>query len=68
MKMNDFLDRYIQGDEKYYYFDIEIIHGKNIQGGQFHYKKDARKLLLKKLIDFLDDPETFMEKKNVRNI
>jgi hypothetical protein len=59
MKMADFLDRYIQGEPNNYFFQIEIKFGKEISAGQFHYKRDARKALLSKLITFLDDPELF---------
>jgi hypothetical protein len=61
--MNEFLDRYIQGYPGHYYFTIEIMWGRNIEGGMFHYKKDARAALLNKIIDFLDNPEQFFKKK-----
>jgi hypothetical protein len=63
MKLSDFLDRYIQGEPHNYFFQIEIMWGRNIDGGQFHYKVDARKALLSKLITFLDDPELFLNPK-----
>jgi hypothetical protein len=63
MSLNEFLDRYIQGDPGYYYFQIEFIWGRGIHGGYFHYKRDARKNLLNKLIQVLDDPEKFFEDK-----
>lgn len=60
MTMNKFLDRYIQGERGYYYFQIEIMWGRTIQGGMFSRKADARKLLLSKLINFLDEPQAFI--------
>lgn len=60
MTLNKFLDKYICGDRGFYYFQIEIIWGRSIEGGLFHYKEDARKLLLSKLTNFLDDPESFL--------
>jgi hypothetical protein len=63
MKLAEFLDRYIQGEPNNYYFNIEITNGRDISGGQFHYKRDARKALLSKIITFLDDPELFFHPK-----
>ncbi len=56
MRMNEFLDRYIQGEPGGYFFYIEVGH-EQIQGGMFTYKADARQLLLNKILDLLDGPE-----------
>jgi hypothetical protein len=60
MKMNDFLDRYIQGEPGGYFFDIEIMWYRNIQGGMFSYKAQAREYLLNRIITFLNNPEHFL--------
>lgn len=59
LKINNFLDRYIQGEPNYYYFNIELINGKTISGGHFHYKQHARDNLLMKIQQMLDKPEEF---------
>jgi hypothetical protein len=67
MSINQFLDRYIQGEPGYYYFQIELIWGREISGGQFHRKQDARNSLLSKLISFLDDPNVLLSTKEKKN-
>ena len=63
-KLNEFLDRYIQGDPNNYFFLIEFPQGKEISGGLFYSKSQARDNLLEKLTKMLDDSENFfMEKK-----
>jgi len=63
-KLNGFLDRYIQGDPNHYFFLIEFPQGKEISGGLFYSKSQARDNLLEKLTKMLDDSENFfMEKK-----
>lgn len=66
MTMNEFLDRYIEGVPGSYYFCIEVIWGREISGGQFFYKKDARDMLLGKLVNFLDDPSKLLETQSKR--
>ena len=56
-KLNDFLDRYIEGEKNSYFFCI--LDGEDnymIQGGNFFRKQDARDCLLAKLVEFLDNP------------
>jgi hypothetical protein len=58
--MNVDLDQYIQGEPGSWYFDIEIIWGRTISGGQFFYKRDARNALARRIENFLDDPQSFL--------
>jgi hypothetical protein len=54
------LDRYIQGGPGSWYFQIELIWGREISGGQFFYKRDARNALAHKIENFLDDASGFL--------
>jgi hypothetical protein len=63
--MNKFLDRYIQGEPGSWFFCIELIWGRQISGGQFYRRSDARRALLNRLTEFLDDPEIFLSSKKV---
>lgn len=56
MTMNEFLDRYISSSRGEHSYCIEFIWGRTIQGGIFSYKQDARNMLLRDLVAFLDDP------------
>ena len=53
MTLNQFLDRYIAGYPGFYYFDIPVGR-KNIGGGYFSRKANARSALLHKLVELLD--------------
>ncbi len=53
MTFNQFLDRYISGGPGFYSFDISVGH-KDIGGGYFSCKANARSALLNKLIKILD--------------
>ena len=53
MTLNQFLDRYISGGPGFYSFDISVGH-KDIIGGYFQRKANARSVLLNKLIELLD--------------
>ena len=56
-KLNDFLDRYIEGERNSYFFALLDGEGQYmIQGGNFYRKQDARDCLLANLITFLDHP------------
>jgi hypothetical protein len=60
MRIYDLLDRYIYGEKGYYYFDIELMWGRNISGGLFHRKDDARRALFNGIVRFLDDPHKYI--------
>jgi hypothetical protein len=63
-KLNQFLDRYIQGERGSYFFNIELIWGRTISGGQFRLRSGARENLLLKLTNFLDDPSALLHTKH----
>jgi hypothetical protein len=54
-----FFDEFIQGARGAYYFQIELTRGRQIAGGYYHYKGEARVELRKQLKTFLRDPIAF---------
>ena len=58
MTLTQLLDRYVQGGQGEYWFNIDVVHGHDISGGMFSRKRDARMALLNRLVAFLDDPQT----------
>ena len=54
-----FFDEFIQGVRGAYYFQIELTRGRQIAGGYFHYKSEARVELRRQLQKFLRDPIAF---------
>jgi hypothetical protein len=64
MTITELADRYIAGEPGFWHFQIEIMWGREISGGMFHRKQDARPALIAKLVKFLDDPEAFLRPKS----
>jgi hypothetical protein len=54
-----FFDEFIQGGRGAYYFQIELPRGRQIAGGYFHYKSEARNELRRQMQHFLRDPIGF---------
>ena len=62
--MASWLNKYIQGERGSYFFQIELIWGREISGGMFLYKQDALSCLQTKLEIMLNDPDTFFHSKS----
>ena len=54
-----FFDEFLQGQRGAYYFQIELTRGRQIAGGYFYYKAEARVELRRQLQKFLRDPIGF---------
>lgn len=54
-----FFDEFIHGARGGYYFQIELTGRRQIAGGYFHYKAEARVELRRQLQKFLRDPIGF---------